>query len=118
MAVRFHKALPFAKPIFPHAAPPGPVTAPGKDGHDALAALERLLRHKVISEEHAVGAARLITGDPNLVFPPPRPPPAPAAPPAEPAPAAAPEPEPAAAPEPEPSPAPEDNASAPGSEAP
>lgn len=71
------------------------MTAPSRDGQDALAALERLLRHGVITEEQAVKAARLITGDPGLAFPPP---PAPPEPPAEPAPA--------------------DNASTPGSEAP
>ena len=84
------------------------MTAPGRDGNDALAALERLLRHKVISEEQAVAAARLITGDPGMVFPPPRPPPAP--------PAAAPAPAPQPAPAPEPAPA--DDASSPGSENP
>ena len=82
------------------------MTAPGRDGQDALVALERLLRHGIITQEQAVAAARTITGDPNLVVPPPRPPPTPPAAPAAPEPEAAPEPTPA------------DNASAPGSEAP
>lgn len=46
---------------------------------DALAALERLLRHGVLNPEEARLAARLITGDPDLEFPPPAPPPAPSA---------------------------------------
>lgn len=90
------------QPIFPAVPPPGPVTAPGKDPSEALGALERLLlRHKVLTLEEAQAAARLITGDPNVVFPPAAPPkpaptrgppavqaaqPAPEAPAAEPAP--------------------------------
>lgn len=42
---------------------------------DALGALERLVfRHKVVTEEQARAAARLISGDPNFAFPPPAPP--------------------------------------------
>jgi hypothetical protein len=44
------------------------------DEQDALAALERLLRHDVISLEEARLAARLITGRDDVEFPPPVPP--------------------------------------------
>lgn len=68
---------------------------PGRDQGDAMAALERLFRHQVITLDQAKLAARTITGDESIVFPPP----APAAEPA-PAPAAAPAPAPAAEPAP------------------
>lgn len=43
---------------------------------DALEALERLYRRHVVTLEQAQAAARLITGDPAAVFPPPKAPPA------------------------------------------
>lgn len=47
-----------------------------QDNHrDALAALERLVnRHRVLTAEEARNAARLITNDPDVQFPPARPP--------------------------------------------
>jgi len=42
---------------------------PERDAAEALAALERLLRHEVVSPDEALQAARLITGDPAFVFP-------------------------------------------------
>lgn len=47
---------------------------------DATAALDRLYRKNVVTLEEAQSAARLLTGDPNVVFPPPGPPSAPTAP--------------------------------------
>lgn len=48
--------------------------APSDQHRDALSALERLVnRHHVLSLEEARAAARLITGDPDVQFPPPRP---------------------------------------------
>jgi hypothetical protein len=71
----------------------GPAPGAQREASDALAALERLVsRHKLLTPEQALQAARIITGDPTFEFPPPRPaappppappPPAPAAPPAD-----------------------------------
>ena len=49
----------------------------GREAQEPLAALERLLRRNIVTQEEAQTAARLITGDPNAVFPPPPPPAAP-----------------------------------------
>lgn len=65
------------------AAFPAMNAPPGRDPNEALAALERLYHKQVVTLEEAKAAARLITGDENAEFPPPRPPPA-AAPPPEP----------------------------------
>ncbi|GEM_PF-3716795 len=45
-----------------------------RDAQEALAALERLLRHDVVTLEEARLAARLVTGRDDLEFPPPAPP--------------------------------------------
>jgi hypothetical protein len=61
---------------------------PGRDPtQESLAALERLVEKHVITQVEAQAAARLLTGDATLVFPPPR---APAVPAPAPAPAPAP----------------------------
>jgi len=53
--------------------------APPRDPHEAMAALERLYAKKVVTLEEAQAAAKLLTGDPSTVFPPPKSQPAPAA---------------------------------------
>jgi hypothetical protein len=50
-----------------------------RDAQEALAALERLLRHDVVTLEEARLAARLVTGRDDVEFPPPAPPGSPAA---------------------------------------
>lgn len=67
----------FAKRFCLHAGPSRPVPAPTREAQDALSALERLYRRKVVSLDEAQAAARFITGDENAVFPPPAPPPPP-----------------------------------------
>lgn len=58
---------------------------PGRDPtQEPLAALERLFRKNVITQQEGEAAARLLTGDPNLVFPPPPPAPPPVQAPPEP----------------------------------
>lgn len=47
------------------------MTPPARDSPEALAALERLLQRNVVTLEQAKTAARLITGDPAVAFPPP-----------------------------------------------
>ncbi|MFA5860796.1 MAG: hypothetical protein WDA16_03785 [Candidatus Thermoplasmatota archaeon] len=52
------------------------MTAPSasRDVQDALAALDRLVhRHKLLTPEQALQAARLITGNAAFEFPPPTP---------------------------------------------
>ena len=67
-----------------------------REAQDAIQALDRLVhRHKLLSLDQGKSAARIITGDENVEFPPPRPPPpVPAAPPAAPIPPPAPPPAP------------------------
>jgi hypothetical protein len=83
------------------------MAAHSREAQDAIQALDRLVhRHKLLSLEQGKTAARLVTGDENVEFPPPRPV-APEAPPARPAPAPARAPEPAPAPAPAPAAEPE-----------
>jgi hypothetical protein len=49
------------------------MASPGREGNEALAALERLYAKNVITLEEAQEAAKLITDDPNTPFPAPRP---------------------------------------------
>lgn len=72
-----------------------------EDHGEALLALHRLVQRNVLSMDEARSAARLITGDPAVEFPPKPPPPrapapAPSSPPSPESPAAPPSPPPAA----------------------